>query len=353
MTQFEETPRRRDGVSGGPGPGTAGETDSAALGGSGPGIPVEGRTESGGAGEPEAVGVAGVRVGHWTDAWARTGCTVVVLPEGTVASCEVRGGAPASRELDLLAPEKTVSAIDAVLLTGGSAFGLAAADGVMRWCEERGRGVPTPAGRVPIVPAMALFDLAAGDSSVRPGPEAGYAAAAASAGEQVLRGALGAGTGAHVSQWRGPEGRRPGGLVYAERRLGELVVGSLCALNAFGDVDDGASPASLEAAQALLEASPAEPSAAGGQHAEPSAAGGQRIHTTIGVVVTNARLDKVGCRILAEGAHDGLARAVTPPHTRFDGDGFIAAATGEVEAPIDAVRLLGLAATAEAIRSHR
>jgi L-aminopeptidase/D-esterase-like protein len=325
MTQFEETPRRRDGVSGGPG------------------IPVEGRTESGGAGEPEAVGVAGVRVGHWTDARARTGCTVVVLPEGTVASCEVRGGAPASRELDLLAPEKTVSAIDAVLLTGGSAFGLAAADGVMRWCEERGRGVPTPAGRVPIVPAMALFDLAAGDSSVRPGPESGYAAAAASAGEQVLHGALGAGTGAHVSQWRGPEGRRPGGLVYAERRLGELVVGSLCALNAFGDVDDGASPASLEAARALLEASPAE----------PSAAGGQRIHTTIGVVVTNARLDKVGCRILAEGAHDGLARAVTPPHTRFDGDGFIAAATGEVEAPIDAVRLLGLAATAEAIRSHR
>ena len=353
MTQFEEIPRRRDGASGGSGTGTAAETDSEALGGSGPEIPGEGRTESGGAGEPEAIGVAGVRVGHWTEARARTGCTVVVLPEGTVASCEVRGGAPASRELDLLAPEKTVSAIDAVLLTGGSAFGLAAADGVMRWCEEQGRGVPTPAGRVPIVPAMALCDLAAGASAVRPGPAAGYAAAAAaaaaSAGEQVLRGALGAGTGAHVSQWRGPEGRRPGGLVYAERRLGELVVGSLCALNAFGDVDDGASPTSLEAARALLDASAAEPSAAGGQHA----AGGQRVHTTIGVVLTNARLDKVGCRILAEGAHDGLARAITPPHTRFDGDGFVAAATGEVEAPIDVVRLLGLAATAEAIRSHR
>ncbi|MCP3424850.1 P1 family peptidase [Rothia sp. AR01] len=286
---------------------------------------------------PGAPASPGVRVGHWTDAEARTGCTVLTFPEGTVASCEVRGGAPASRELDLLSPEKTVSTLDAVLLTGGSAFGLAAADGVVRWCEERGRGVPTPAGRVPIVPALALFDLAAGDPRVRPDADAGYLAARATEGEQVLRGRIGAGTGAQVSQWRGPGGRRPGGLVYAERRLGELVVGSLCAVNAFGDVDDGTGPVSLDAAAALAAPSFAAPP--------------DRTHTTIGVVMTNARLDKVGCRILAQGAHDGLARAITPPHTRFDGDGFVAAATGAVEAQVDAVRLLALAATADAIRS--
>src|SRR5690606_11593888 len=123
--------------------------------------------------------VPGVRVGHWTDAVAQTGCTVIELPENTVASCEIRGGAPASRELALLAPDKSVTRIDAVLLTGGSAFGLAAADGVMRFYEEQGRGVMTPAGVVPIVPTMALFDLAVGDATVRPTSESGCRAAEA------------------------------------------------------------------------------------------------------------------------------------------------------------------------------
>ncbi|MGF6887062.1 L-aminopeptidase/D-esterase-like protein [Nocardia sp. GAS34] len=281
------------------------------------------------------IGIAGVRVGHWSDPAAETGCTVLTLPEGTVASCEVRGGAPASRELDLLAPDKTVNSVDAILLTGGSAFGLAAADGVMRYLEEQGRGVVTPGGRVPIVPTMALFDLAAGDPAVRPTAEHGYAAAAAASGEQILRGRVGAGTGAYTSQWRGPE-RRPGGIVCAEKTLGELVVVAVCAVNAFGDIDDGRAGISLDSAaifEALREA------------AAP------RTHTTIGAVITNARLDKVGCHIVAQGAHDGLARALTPPHTRFDGDGIIAAATGSVDAAVDTVRLLALAAVAEAIRS--
>lgn len=295
--------------------------------------------ERGATDEGARIGVAGVHVGHWTDEAAETGCTVVALPDGTVASCEVRGGAPASRELDLLAPDKTVTRIDAVLLTGGSAFGLAAADGVMRFYEERGRGVATPAGVVPVIPTMALFDLAVGDSRTRPTSESGYLAAQAAhqAGHrQPLTGAVGAGTGAYVGHWRGPEGRRRGGLGYAEHRIGALVVGALCAVNAFGDIDDGRGGVALDAVRAL-EA--------------PFELAPDRAHTTLGVVVTNARLDPVECQVVAQGAHDGLARALTPPHTRFDGDGMIAAATGHLTAPVDTVRLLALAAVVEAVRS--
>jgi L-aminopeptidase/D-esterase-like protein len=218
----------------------------------------------------------------------------VDLPAGTVASYEARGGAPASRELELLEPGKAVNAIDGVVLTGGSAFGLAAADGVMRFYREQGRGVQTPAGAVPIVPTLALFDLTAGDPAAAPDSTAGYAAAQACTAEQVLHGQVGAGTGAYVGHWRGPDGRRPGGLGYAEHRLGELVVACLAVVNAFGDVDDGGKDVSFDAVRIL---------------AEPFAFGEGRAHTTIGVVVTNARLDKVGCRTVAQGAHDGLARS--------------------------------------------
>ncbi|UPK73263.1 P1 family peptidase [Nocardioidaceae bacterium SCSIO 66511] len=279
--------------------------------------------------------IAGVRVGHWSDAAGESGCTVVELPDGTTASHEVRGGAPASRELDLLEPDKTVDRVDAVVLTGGSAFGLAAADGVMRYYEERGRGAPTPAGNVPIVPTLALFDLAVGDSTARPTAASGYAAAQATTGEQLLAGRIGAGAGAYVSHWRGPDGRRPAGLGHAVCRLDDVVVEALCAVNAFGDVDTGG-PVSFDPVRAL-----------------PATSGfdAGRAHTTIGLVVTNAALSKVGCRVMAQGAHDGLARALVPPHTRFDGDAFVAAATGVVEAHVDVVRLLALSAVADAIRS--
>jgi L-aminopeptidase/D-esterase-like protein len=281
-------------------------------------------------------GVSGVRVGHWSDFEGRTGCTVIDLPAGTVASYEARGGAPASRELESLEPGKAVNAVDGVVLTGGSAFGLAAADGVMRYYRELGRGVRTPAGAVPIVPSLALFDLTAGDPTAAPDSDAGYAAAQTCSADQVLEGQVGAGTGAYVSHWRGPDGRRPGGLGYAEHRLGDLVVACLAVVNAFGDIDDGRGAVSFDAVRML---------------AEPFAFGGSRAHTTIGIVVTNARLDKVGCRIVAQGAHDGLARSITPPHTQFDGDGFVAAATGEVDTHVDIVRLLALATVTAAIGS--
>jgi len=273
--------------------------------------------------------VPGLRVGHWTDPVARTGCTVVLLPEGTVASGEVRGGAPATRETALLEVTRTVDRVDAVLLTGGSAFGLAAADGVMRFCEERGVGVPTPAGVVPIVVGLALFDLAVGDPLVRPGADQGYAACEAATAGSFEVGVVGAGTGATVGSGVESVERLQGGLVTATARQDDLIVSALVVVNAAGapGADDGVLP--------------------------PSSGDGLLTNTTVGVVATNARLDKVGCNLLAQSAHDGLARAIYPAHTRFDGDGFVTAAVGTLEAPadVDIVRALGVHAVAAAIRS--
>lgn len=279
----------------------------------------------------------GFRVGHWTDEAARTGCTVILCPEGTVASAEVRGGAPASRELEVLDPQRTVSTVDAVLLTGGSAFGLAAADGVMRYCEEKGRGVPTPGGKVPIVPSLALFDLAVGDPSVRPGPEQGYAACLDAEAGSLATGPIGAGTGASTGFWRGPSGMRPGAIGTATFTAGDLVVSAVVVVNAFGEIDDG---------DGLVEAA----ASVGPQGIYPAT---PFTNTTIGFVATNAKLDKVGCLILAQGAHDGLSRAIVPPHTRLDGDAFVAASAGEVVADVDTVRLLGAAAVQQAIRETK
>jgi L-aminopeptidase/D-esterase-like protein len=281
--------------------------------------------------------VAGLRVGHWTDSEARTGCTVVLFPDGTVASGDVRGGAPATRELELLDPRRTVSRIDAVVLTGGSAFGLAAADGAMRFCEERGMGFATPVGPVPIVVALALFDLAVGDRAARPGPDEGYAACVAATDGPVELGLIGAGAGATVAKLGLPRDRRPGGLVSAGAEGGGLRVAALVAVNASGTpgADD----------RMALELA--------GAHdvAEARVTGTGFVNTTIGVVATNARLDKMACHLVAQGAHDGLARSLFPAHTRGDGDAFVAAATGEVEADVDVVRALAVHVVAEAVRS--
>jgi L-aminopeptidase/D-esterase-like protein len=292
--------------------------------------------------------VAGIRCGHWTDADAQTGCTVVLFPEGTVASAEVRGGAPASRELDLLAPGRLVQRIDALLLTGGSAFGLAAADGVMRFCEEHGLGHPTAGGVVPIVPALALYDLAVGDATVRPGAEQGHAACVAAISGPVEVGAVGAGTGARVNKWRGADGARPGGVVTATRRAGGLVVSALLAVNAFGDID--ADGNALAVAADLLGA------ATGSLALVTDATVNTGANTTIGLIVTNAALDKLGCLALAQAGHGALARAIVPSHTSVDGDALVAAATGDLDlaeagADLDAVRLLAAAAVEAAVRS--
>ena len=287
--------------------------------------------------------VDGVAVGHWTDPDARTGCTVVLLPEGTVASGEVRGGAPATRELELLDPQRLVSRLDAVVLSGGSAFGLAAADGVMGWLEAEGRGLPTRAGPVPIVVGLSLFDLLVGDGAVRPGPAEGRAACEQASSGLVALGPVGAGTGATVGKVWGSERTRDAGLGGATVRHDDLVVSALVAVNAYGDVDDVGGTAD-ELAEGL------DPSAVAASIRRELGGAIPGENTTIGVVVTNARLDKVGCLVAAQGAHDGLARSLVPTHTRVDGDAFVAAATGAVDAPVDVVRHLALVAVERAVR---
>lgn len=277
--------------------------------------------------------VEGVRVGHWTDARARTGCTVVLLPTGTVASGEVRGGAPATREFALLDPTRMVTRLDAVVLSGGSAFGLAAGQGVMDHLAEAGIGFETVGGPVPIVVGLSLYDLSVGDAAVRPTAAHGRLAAERATTGPVETGLVGAGTGATVAKWRGPDHRRPGGLVAATRRGGDgLLVAALVAVNAFGE--PGADPGDV--ADGSVSGSDLDAAPPG-------------TNTTIGIVVTNARLDKVGCHLLAQAAHHGLARSVSPSHTSVDGDAFVAAATGEVEAEPAVVRNLAVAAVSDAI----
>jgi L-aminopeptidase/D-esterase-like protein len=302
--------------------------------------------------------VPGLRVGHWTDAAAATGCTVVLFPEGTVASGEVRGGAPATREVALLDPTRAVARLDALVLSGGSAFGLAAADGAVRFCEERGMGFPTPAGPVPIVVALALFDLLVGDPAVRPGPDQGYAACVAATAGPVEVGRVGAGTGATVGgggaaiPGAAPAARRrPGGLVTAAARAGDLVVAVLVAVNAAGAPggDDATAVDLAAAATAAAADGPGRPGDATGATGTTGAGMAGFGNTTVGLIATNAGLDKVACHLVAQSAHDGLARSVFPAHGRSDGDAFVAAAVGGVPADLDVVRALAVHVVARAI----
>jgi L-aminopeptidase/D-esterase-like protein len=279
--------------------------------------------------------VTGIRVGHWTDSVGLTGCTVVLCPEGTVGSGEVRGGAPGTRETDLLRPGMLVQAIDAVLLTGGSAFGLAAADGVMRWLEERGVGFDAVVARVPIVPAAVLFDLGLGDPKARPGPAEGYAACEA-ASDAVPEGNVGAGTGATVAKLRGLGGAVKGGVGSASRRVGDLVVGALAAVNALGEVvaEDGS----------LVAGSRIPPDEGTANAPLPGT------NTTLVVVATNAVCTKERAHLVALAAHEGISLAVRPSHTIHDGDTAFTLATGEIDAAQRDVERLAEEAVAEAIR---
>lgn len=284
--------------------------------------------------------VPGIRVGHWTDAEARTGCTVVLLPDdGAVAGVDVRGPAPGTRETDLLRPGRLVERVHAICLCGGSAFGLGAADGVMRFLRERAIGLPVGPARVPLVPAAVLFDLGTG-SVAWPGPDEGYAACLAATAGPPAEGRVGAGTGATVGKLLGPDRASPGGVGTASVRLPSgAVVAALAVANAVGDVHGhdgrplagalGTDGQPLEAWRTVLETGRPQPPPAGAS-------------TTIAVVATDARLDKAGCRRLAEAGQDGIALAVRPAHTLFDGDAVFAVSAGAAEAdPVS----LGIAAT--------
>ncbi len=290
--------------------------------------------------------VPGFTVGHWTDTANCTGCTVILCPPSTIASCDVRGSSPGSRELALLAPEKTMQEVHAILLTGGSAYGLAAADGVMKFLEEHDRGYKTPWARVPIVPAAVVFDLNLGSSTVRPDARAGYQACE-NASPAIPCGNVGAGTGATVGKWAGPETWMKGGVGAAYSREGDLEVGAISVVNAVGDVVD-------ERGEILAGARDRNGTFLAEKNRFRTLARGKVLpdtNTTLVVVVTNAQLTKIDAFRMAQRAHDGMARAIVPVHTSFDGDIAFAAAAGSVKAPVDLIAEIGAALTAESIRT--
>jgi L-aminopeptidase/D-esterase-like protein len=289
--------------------------------------------------------VPGLKVGHWTDLDAVTGCTVVLCEAGAVGSVDVRGGAPGTHETDLLRPGTQVQQVHAIVLAGGSAFGLQAAAGVMRWCEQHGIGFAFGGSLIPIVPAAIIFDLGIGRGDLRPDADAGYAATGAVRDGPVEQGSIGVGTGATVAKVAGMSLAIKGGLGSASESLASgLVVGALVAVNAGGEIVDSITgrviagprgePGAFLDTLALLRQRGSPPPA-------PE-------NTTIGVVATNARLNKEQAYRLAATAHDGLARAIRPVHTLGDGDTIFSLATGEVElaSPRDQVALEALGALA-------
>ncbi|MCH7607903.1 MAG: P1 family peptidase [Chloroflexi bacterium] len=290
--------------------------------------------------------VAGLEVGHYTDLVGATGCTVVLVRDGAVGGVDVRGAAPGTRETDLLRPENSVERVHGVLLGGGSAFGLAAADGVVRYLDERGIGHRVGRFRVPIVPAAIIFDLGIGSGDVRPGPDEGYAAAAAASAAPVAQGTVGGGTGATVGKAYGRERGMKGGVGSASLDLGDgIVIAALAVVNAVGAVHE---PDTGELLAGPREAD-GKPREAVGIYADPAfgrreALGSSPLgNTTIGVIATNVGLTKAQASRLATVAHDGIALAVRPAHTPHDGDALFALATGAVDAPEEFLRLCAVA----------
>ncbi len=303
-------------------------------------------------GEGRITDVAGLRVGHWSSRRRATGVTVVLTPPDTVGGVDVRGGAPGTRETDLLRPAAHVQEVHAVLLAGGSAPGLAAADGVVGLLRERGVGFavgpPGDPQRIPIVPAAILYDLSLG-RPWSPGAPEGYRAARAASGGRVAEGSVGAGTGATVAKLAGAARRVKGGLGTASERLragpggGEVVVGALVAVNALGAIVDPATGDRVAPPQAADDevSDPIEILRAGTGDPDPSPPGE---NTTLAVVATDARLTKAQAGVLASAAHAGLARTIVPVSTRGDGDTAFGLATGAVE--LDPRRIVALEALA-------
>ena len=291
--------------------------------------------------------VAGIEVGHFTDTRRPTGCTVVMAREGAVAGVDVRGAAPGTRETDLLHPSNLVDKVHAIMLAGGSAWGLEAATGAVRWLEERGVGLDVAVGRLPIVPAAVLFDLLVGDMRIRPDAAAGYAACAAASSADPAEGNVGAGAGAVVGKVFGIQHAMKGGVGTASVTVDGVTVGALIACNALGDVidpetaqvmagartDDGR--ALRDTRRALLCGQPPQPLLAG-------------TNTTIGVVATDAILTKVQAHRLAIAAHDGLARSINPVHTMSDGDTLFSLGTGRAGKSLGMMVLATMAAEATA-----
>ena len=288
--------------------------------------------------------VTGLKVGHFTLSERPTGCTVVLAEQGAVAGVDVRGAAPGTRETDLLNPVNLVDTVQAIVLAGGSAFGLDAASGVVRYLDEHKLGFPTAYGPVPIVPAAILFDLGVGSNpTIRPGSDCGYRAAASATSGPVQEGSVGAGAGATIGKIKGAGFAMKGGIGSSSITLsGGLTVAALVAVNAFGDVIDPstgrivagvrtADGKGFADARLLVRAGATLPGSVGQ-------------NTSIGVVATNVRLTKTQATRVAQMAHDGLARAISPAHTPFDGDTLFVLATGTSTQPGDVATIGALAA---------
>ena len=285
--------------------------------------------------------VPGVLAGHYTDAENRTGCTVVVIQGGGIVGVDVRGSAPGTRETDLCRPMNAVQRANAILLSGGSAFGLAAADGVMRWLEERDMGFDAGEAFVPIVPAAVLYDLGVGNAQVRPDAQAGYAACESAGETPLMQGLFGAGTGAMVGKAAGISFAAPGGFGAASVELpGGVVVAACFAVNALGDVyshETGKRLAGMRGGRVTDAIMQAEVEDMAGKN------------TTIGIIGTNAALTKEQANKLAAMGQDGIAMCVRPAHTMFDGDTVFAFSAGELPCSIHAILAAGAEAAARAI----
>jgi L-aminopeptidase/D-esterase-like protein len=282
--------------------------------------------------------VPGIKVGHYTDNKAVTGCTVILCETGATAGVDVRGSAPGTRETDLLRPMNLVEKVQGILLSGGSAFGLNAASGVMRYLEERGFGHETMVARVPIVPAAILFDLNIGSSKVRPGIEEGYKACLAATEKEVPEGCVGAGTGATVGKMLGIEHATKSGVGTASCKIGDdVVVAALMAVNAVGDI--------IDYRTGKIIAGPRNEQNNGFLSTVELLTGGtftyrknpMATNTTLGVVATDANLTKEQVNKLAQMAHDGIARAINPCHTMYDGDAIFALSIGDKVGDITAL----------------
>jgi len=290
--------------------------------------------------------IPGIKVGHYTDETNITGCTVILCPPNTMASCDVRGSSPGSRELALLAPDKQMQEIHAILLSGGSAFGLGAANGVMKYLVEHNIGYKTPWAIVPIVPSAIIFDLNIGSSKIFPSPENAYEACK-NASTKFDQGSVGAGTGAVVGKWSGFENAMKGGVGSFALKIGEVIVGAIAVVNAVGDV--------INSDGTILAGARKDGKFLGEEHWLKYLGNEQlltrNINTTLVVIATNAKFSKVDTHRIAQRAHDGMARAIVPCHTTFDGDVTFALSCGDLKAPIDLVAETGAEATAEAIRN--
>jgi L-aminopeptidase/D-esterase-like protein len=283
--------------------------------------------------------VLGIKVGHAQDLKAGTGCTVIIIEKGAVAGVDVRGAAPGTRETDLLDPSNTVQKVHAIYLSGGSAFGLDGAAGVMEFLEEKGIGFQAGPVKVPIVPGAVIFDLDSGKSSIRPDKTMGYQACVNASTRLAEEGCVGAGTGATVGKYFGISRCMKGGLGSASIKENELVVGALVVVNAFGDIVNPTNGKILAGALDVEKKQFANQNQL--LHNQlPTGENPFLRNTTLGVVATNAKMSKAEARRLSMSAHDGFAKSIFPSHTLYDGDVIFSLATGEISTDLNRVNIL-------------